>query len=475
MLLASAVVVWEWLNEHGRWRPYSPAVSHHIEAVARAGPRAGGSVVLGQADSRLAPYIIDLQSMHQFRQDTGESTRRARCLPPPRGRDRTGAGLRCAPEPRSGPAPVGAEPQRAVRGRRARCGAARPGPARGWVDAALPFPAPCRTALPCLAPRPVARSAVALPPPLRYTARSWVAWPGPAPRRGVCAPHRPAPPARELHRSASRCPALLAAAQAHPARGCPRPAGVTPSRPVPGACRTLCCLALSACSRTLTGFCCPASSLGPMARYSLLSQLAVPSCGEPVPCRPFPGPCPTMPSFPRATSEPPPTPKPQCCKALGCQILPWVTAAHGGAQGGGTSRWGVLREGAGRWGLTRVVVWTGKGGCLGLSGGVVVVWRDSQGDGKPMALGASGMWGTGTHGGEVGTGDLCPPAPPWWPWEGDQPMSLVLGAGVAGCSGEPDTLLCPPSPSSPGGWRGPSPAWGCGDKGPLRRGWGPAS
>ncbi|KAI5934249.1 E3 ubiquitin-protein ligase DTX4 isoform X1 [Manis javanica] len=71
MLLASAVVVWEWLNEHGRWRPYSPAVSHHIEAVVRAGPRVGGSVVLGQVDSRLAPYIIDLQSMNQFRQDTG--------------------------------------------------------------------------------------------------------------------------------------------------------------------------------------------------------------------------------------------------------------------------------------------------------------------------------------------------------------------------------------------------------------------
>lgn len=72
MLLASAVVVWEWLNEHGHWPPYSPAVSHHIEAVVRAGPRAGGSVVLGQVDSRLAPYIIDLQSMNQFRQDTGE-------------------------------------------------------------------------------------------------------------------------------------------------------------------------------------------------------------------------------------------------------------------------------------------------------------------------------------------------------------------------------------------------------------------
>ncbi|XP_051559379.1 E3 ubiquitin-protein ligase DTX4-like isoform X1 [Myxocyprinus asiaticus] len=69
-LLASAVVVWEWLNEHGRWRPYSPAVSHHIEEVIRSDPR-GGSVVLGQTDSRLSPYIIDLHTMHQFRQDTG--------------------------------------------------------------------------------------------------------------------------------------------------------------------------------------------------------------------------------------------------------------------------------------------------------------------------------------------------------------------------------------------------------------------
>lgn len=71
MLLASAVVVWEWLNEHGRWRPYSPAVCHHIEAVIRSDPRCG-SVVLGQVDLRLSPYIIDLHSMHQFRQDTGE-------------------------------------------------------------------------------------------------------------------------------------------------------------------------------------------------------------------------------------------------------------------------------------------------------------------------------------------------------------------------------------------------------------------
>lgn len=75
MLLASAVVVWEWLNEHGRWRPYSPAVSHQIEAAIRSSDPRGGSVVLGQVDSRLSPYIIDLQSMHQFRQDTGETER----------------------------------------------------------------------------------------------------------------------------------------------------------------------------------------------------------------------------------------------------------------------------------------------------------------------------------------------------------------------------------------------------------------
>lgn len=64
------VVVWEWLNEHGRWRPYSAAVCHHIENVLKGDAR--GTVVLGQVDGQLSPYIIDLQSMHQFRQDTGK-------------------------------------------------------------------------------------------------------------------------------------------------------------------------------------------------------------------------------------------------------------------------------------------------------------------------------------------------------------------------------------------------------------------
>lgn len=67
------VVVWEWLNEHSRWRPYTATVCHHIENVLKEDAR--GSVVLGQVDAQLVPYIIDLQSMHQFRQDTGEQPR----------------------------------------------------------------------------------------------------------------------------------------------------------------------------------------------------------------------------------------------------------------------------------------------------------------------------------------------------------------------------------------------------------------
>ncbi|NXD57849.1 DTX1 ligase, partial [Corvus moneduloides] len=58
--------LWEWLNEHGRWRPPPPAVCHHIENVLKEPPR--GSVVLGQVDVQLPPHVIDLQSMHQFRQ-----------------------------------------------------------------------------------------------------------------------------------------------------------------------------------------------------------------------------------------------------------------------------------------------------------------------------------------------------------------------------------------------------------------------
>uniref|UniRef100_A0A8C7E349 E3 ubiquitin-protein ligase n=1 Tax=Naja naja TaxID=35670 RepID=A0A8C7E349_NAJNA len=75
------VAVWEWQDEFGRWRPYRSSVCSYIEQSFQVlmvkGRRSlgtwpvNGSIPLGQADSNLAPYIIDLPSLTQFRQDTG--------------------------------------------------------------------------------------------------------------------------------------------------------------------------------------------------------------------------------------------------------------------------------------------------------------------------------------------------------------------------------------------------------------------
>ncbi|XP_039363607.1 probable E3 ubiquitin-protein ligase DTX2 isoform X2 [Mauremys reevesii] len=75
-----AVAVWEWQDEFGRWRPYRGGVCSFIEqalqAPAQKGRRSGAglassSIPLGQADATLAPYVIDIPSLMQFRQDTG--------------------------------------------------------------------------------------------------------------------------------------------------------------------------------------------------------------------------------------------------------------------------------------------------------------------------------------------------------------------------------------------------------------------
>ncbi|XP_006859739.1 PREDICTED: probable E3 ubiquitin-protein ligase DTX2 isoform X1 [Chrysochloris asiatica] len=73
-----AVAVWEWQDELGTWHPYSATVCSYIEQqfVQQKGQRFGlgslaHSIPLGQADPSLAPYIIDLPSWTQFRQDTG--------------------------------------------------------------------------------------------------------------------------------------------------------------------------------------------------------------------------------------------------------------------------------------------------------------------------------------------------------------------------------------------------------------------
>uniref|UniRef100_A0A4W3IQ62 WWE domain-containing protein n=1 Tax=Callorhinchus milii TaxID=7868 RepID=A0A4W3IQ62_CALMI len=67
-----------WEDEMGRWRPYSGRVSEHIERSLQQLPLLHGaaakgahSISLGQADPWLAPYIIDIPTLTQFRQDTG--------------------------------------------------------------------------------------------------------------------------------------------------------------------------------------------------------------------------------------------------------------------------------------------------------------------------------------------------------------------------------------------------------------------
>ncbi|XP_054250215.1 probable E3 ubiquitin-protein ligase DTX2 [Indicator indicator] len=75
----AAVAVWEWQDELGRWRPYPGGVCAYIEQQfqacqqrgRRSGTGLGSSIPLGQADPALAPYVIDMPSLTQFRQDTG--------------------------------------------------------------------------------------------------------------------------------------------------------------------------------------------------------------------------------------------------------------------------------------------------------------------------------------------------------------------------------------------------------------------
>lgn len=144
--------------------------------------------------------------------------------------------------------------------------------------------------------------------------------------------HRPALPALELHSSAPWCtvpcccPALPTAAQAQASPGCLLPACITPSHLVP---RCLSCPMLAGPARTfLVPYGVVLPGLLPAAPpWALLHAMAFSSpglqslrCSEPVPCRPFPGPCLTMPSSLCATSESPSTPKALCCTVLGGQI-----------------------------------------------------------------------------------------------------------------------------------------------------------
>uniref|UniRef100_A0A4W5LLK0 E3 ubiquitin-protein ligase n=1 Tax=Hucho hucho TaxID=62062 RepID=A0A4W5LLK0_9TELE len=73
------VVVWEWQDDLGVWRPYGGQVCGYIEQgfSSLRGHRGGGpgstSICLGQSDPSLLPYLIDIPSLKQFRQDTGKT------------------------------------------------------------------------------------------------------------------------------------------------------------------------------------------------------------------------------------------------------------------------------------------------------------------------------------------------------------------------------------------------------------------
>lgn len=70
-------IVWEWYDEYQRWRPYSVVVSNHIQKQYESLQTKSGAVTvtkldLGQVDSRLRAYEVDLTSSFQVNISTGE-------------------------------------------------------------------------------------------------------------------------------------------------------------------------------------------------------------------------------------------------------------------------------------------------------------------------------------------------------------------------------------------------------------------